>query len=48
MNTENKTSLDRICSADGSCVEPATDVCGCSPGYVFMNGVCQGVYVATV
>ena len=42
VNAENKSTLDRVCSADESCVDPASDVCGCSPGYEFMNGVCQG------
>ena len=45
LNAENKSTLDRICSADGSCVDPATDVCGCSPGFEFINGVCQGMCV---
>ncbi len=40
-NAEPKSSLNRVCSDDETCVEPASDVCGCSPGYQFVGGVCE-------
>ncbi len=40
-NAEPKSSLDRVCADDETCVEPVSDVCGCSPGYQFTGGSCQ-------
>ena len=40
----NASSLERVCRADGTCEEPSTDVCGCQPGYEFVNNQCVGKF----
>lgn len=38
----NASSLERVCSTDGTCSEPSDDACGCQPGYEFVNNQCVG------
>jgi len=43
-NAEGRSSLNRVCSNPGGCVDPATDACGCSPGFEYnqLQLTCQG------
>ena len=43
-NAANNASLTISCSADRTCVEPMSGVCGCAPGYEFNMGTqaCDG------
>ena len=40
----NASSLERVCRANGTCEEPSSEVCGCQPGYEFVNDQCVGKF----